>query len=101
MISLCLSIFAIALAYLDNYKYIWQVKKMKNYKFPRSVSKRFLLVSVLTRVFLMIYSAHQKYWVFFIIYGIGLFTTGYAYWELYKKYRFSGWTFWKFLKRSL
>ena len=101
MTTIVLAILAVFFGLLDNCKYLLQAKKIRKFNKPKSVSKRFLLISIVTRLFLVMYSLYVGYWVFVTIYFIGLFTTFNAYWILYTKYRDnSNWSFGKYFLKS-
>ena len=72
-----LSILVIILALVDNFKYFLLSKS--NGKGSKANIRKFLTISIITRVAILIYSIIRFDWTFIIVYAIGTIAVATAY----------------------
>jgi len=83
---LILAIVTVLIGSIDELKYLLQYRKIKYTKRFGAVSKRFYLISILTKSWVLCYAIWKGEWVFGILYTIGLISSMAV---LYVIYRYS------------
>lgn len=79
MLKIIVDTIVIFFGLLDNAKYLIQARKTIECQDINSLSESFLIISIITRLVVMIYAYYIKNIVFTIIYAMGFLATLYCY----------------------
>lgn len=93
-------IVAILIGTADEYKYWFQYKKIKRTKKTGGVSRRMILISVFSKLFVLSYALVNRNLVFGLLYSVGAITSGMTLVILYRYSRIRKKTPLKFFKSA-